>query len=84
MLTVLRAVACARSALPTEEGGDFDGWAVAEGVQMSTEENLSEIAAAFGIDRMNEHTYDSDNFPKVIFRDMAEDERCDHCGEVIE
>ena len=63
--------ACIVSVLPTGEGGAFDGWALAPGVRMATEENLDEIASAFGIDRGDERTFDSGEFPKVVFRDMA-------------
>lgn len=72
---------CIIDALPTGEGQQFDGWKLAAGVRMSTEDNLSEIAAAFQIDRMDEHTYDSSEFPKVIFADSAtEDDYCGSCG----
>lgn len=38
-----------------------------------------------GIDRENEHSFDSGDFPKVIFRDQCEDgERCGSCGAVLE
>lgn len=67
--------------LDTAEGGAFDGWALASGVRMSVEANLNEVAAAFGIDRMNERTFNSDEFPKVIFADSIEDgECCSACG----
>lgn len=75
---------CIVSALPTQRGGDFDGWALAPGVRMSTEANLDEIAQAFGIDRGDESSFDSGYFPKVIFRDMREGETCELCGEPIE
>lgn len=67
---------CIIDALPTGEGEAFDGWRDVSGT-MSTEENLSEIAQAFGIDRQDEHTYDSDDFPKVIF---ADDDLIADCG----
>ena len=71
-------------ALPTGEGEAFDGWALAPGADpMSTEDNLSEIASAFGIDRQDEHTFDTDYFPKVIFADQAEDSRCATCDEPL-
>lgn len=76
---------CIIAQLPTGPGGAFDGWALAEGVSMSTEANLAEIAAAFSIDRMDERSYDSDEFPKVIFAiQLEEDERCGACGEELE
>lgn len=66
--------------LPTGPSEDFDGWALAHGVMMTTEENLDEIAAAFGIDRHDEYSFDSDHFPKIIFRDAAEETQCGQCG----
>lgn len=69
---------CVIANLRTGPEEEFDGWALAEGVRMSVEENLAEIATAFGIDRMDERTYDSGEFPKVIFR--GEDEQCGICG----
>ena len=63
---------------------EFDGWELAEGVEMSAEENLNEIAAAFGIDRMDESTFDGDEFPKHVFRWQADgSEHCDTCGEPL-
>lgn len=72
--------------LPTGEGEAFDGWALAEGAApMQPEDELDEIAAAFGIDRMTETTFDSDNFPKVIFAYQIDalTERCGHCHELL-
>ena len=66
-------------ALPTGEGEAFDGWKLADGVRMSTEDNLSEIAVAFGIDRMDESSFDSDDFPKVVFLDQVSHES-DFCA----
>lgn len=55
-------------ALPTGPGQAYDGWALApDATVLSPEDNLDEIAAAFGINRSDEHTFDSDDFPKVIF-----------------
>lgn len=85
------------AALPTGDGGAYDGWALAPGVRMTAEDNLSEIAYAFQIDRQDEATFDSDEFPKVIFSDQAitqatedasEDEsvtvdRCSVCHEAL-
>lgn len=59
---------CIIAALPTAEGEAFDGWGLAAGVVMSAEANLDELAHAFGFIRGEEYTYDSDDFPKVIFR----------------
>lgn len=72
-------------ALPTGPGEAFDGWALAPGVHMTTEDNLSELAAAFGIDRTDEYSYDSGDFPKVIFASQVEsdDDTCVTCGEPL-
>jgi hypothetical protein len=79
---------CIVSVLPTGEGEAFDGWALAEGAApMSTEDNLTEIAVAFGIDRMTETSFDSDEFPKVIFRyhlDINGDVPTEVCGKCAE
>lgn len=40
---------------------------------LSAEEALDIIAADAGIDRENESSFDSDDFPKVVFRDQYED-----------
>lgn len=63
-------------------GPTYDGWALAPGAQPeSTEQQLDVIAAAFTIDRTDEHSFDSGDFPKVILADMVEDgERCGGCG----
>lgn len=66
----------------TAEGAPCDGWGLAPGgVPMSIEDNLDEIAHAFGIDRRDEHTYDSADFPKVVLSSMVEEsEWCAGCG----
>jgi len=71
--------ACTLAGLPTGEGETFDGWHDATEDQ-SVEDNLTELAAAFGIDREDECTFDSDEFPKVIFSSDSEDETCGACG----
>lgn len=45
---------------------------------------LDGAAKILGIDHCNEHTFDSDDFPKVVFSSMVEDvEYCAEChGEV--
>lgn len=51
-------------ALPTGPGQPYDGWALAEGaVILSPEDNLDEIAWAFGVDRSDETSYESKDFP---------------------
>lgn len=62
----------------------YDGWKLVEPVTMPTEDSLNEIAAAFQIDRYDESSFDSDEFPKVIFRDQAEGFYCGACGEPLE
>lgn len=46
---------------------DYEGWGLAPGVDMDIEKNLDEIAAAFSINRGDEASFDSDEFPKVVF-----------------
>jgi len=75
---------CIIEVLPTGEGEAFDGWQLGAGVQMSTEDNLTEIAHAFQISRTAEHTFDSSEFPKVIFDSMIGDtEECACCGREL-
>lgn len=51
---------------------------------MRTEDALDQIAGANGIDRQDERTFDSGDFPKVIFEsDVEGDERCAECGEIL-
>lgn len=73
---------CIIDVLPTGEGEAFDGWALAAGATMPAEQNLAELAEAFGIDRSDERSYDSGDFPKVVFVDQVED--CEHCGSCHE
>jgi hypothetical protein len=42
-----------------------------------TETALDHAATALKIDRTDEHSFDSDTFPKVVFRDMLSE--CDVC-----
>ena len=49
---------CIIDQLPTGPGQMYDGWALAPGVRMHPEDNLTEIAYAFGIDRGDETTFD--------------------------
>lgn len=75
---------CVVTQLPTGPGQAYDGWALAAGAApMTVEDNLTEIAEAFGIDRFDERTYDSGEFPKVIFADSVEGDRCGGCGEFL-
>jgi hypothetical protein len=76
--------ACITEMLPVGEGEAYDGWRLASGVRMTTEGNLDEIAYAFGIDRMDESSYDSSEFPKVIFASQIEDdEYCGRCHNLL-
>lgn len=50
---------------------------------MATEDALEQIANANAIDRMDEHSYDSGDFPKVIFASMVEGDTCDVCGREL-
>jgi len=73
---------CILGQLPTGPGETFDGWA--DCTDMAPEDNLSELAAAFGIDRMDEYTFDSGDFPKVVFASQVEaDEFCGDCGREL-
>jgi hypothetical protein len=58
---------CVITALPTGPGARFDGWKDMSVPPMSAEANLTELAVAFGIDRTNEDSFDSSEFPKVVF-----------------
>lgn len=46
---------------------------------------LDELAVKAGIDRYEERSFDSGDFPKVIFDSQVEDtdERCEDCGEPL-
>ncbi len=45
------------------------------------EDRLNACASARGIDRMDERTFDSDEFPKMVFAsDVDDNERCSVCG----
>lgn len=74
--------ACTLSALPTGPGEAFDGWHDAT-ESLSAEDNLTELAAAFGINREDESSYDSGDFPKVIFSSDSESDECGGCGEIL-
>jgi hypothetical protein len=76
---------CIIDQLPTGEGEEYDGWALAKGARMSVEDNLNEIATAFQIDRQDERSFDSAYFPKVIFSSQIEDaEYCANCGNWLD
>lgn len=51
----------------------------------SAESALDILAQEIGVDRYNEETFDSDDFPKVVFRDQMEDgDVCGSCGERLD
>lgn len=62
---------------------DYEGWDLAAGITMTVENNLDEIAAAFSINRGDEVTFDSDEFPKVVFSDQLDSDTCGKCGDAI-
>lgn len=48
------------------------------------EATLDDAAQRLGIDRYDERTFDSDDFPKVIFAiGVAADETCDRCARPL-
>lgn len=61
-----------------------DGLAAPAAKDMDPEEALDQIAGANGIDREDEYSFDSDEFPKVVFRDMDPDgEFMDETGNYV-
>ena len=45
---------------------------------------VEDTAKEFGIDTENEHTFDSDDFPKVVFAaDIEEAEYCCRCHGIL-
>jgi hypothetical protein len=49
-----------------------------------TECVLDQVAQERGIDRMDERSFDSDHFPKVVFgKSVDEPEQCGGCGVEI-
>lgn len=72
-------------AMPLGEGEAFDGWGLGEGINIPVEDNLADLARSFGIDREDETSYDSSEFPKVIFAsqiDSEEDRMLDSTGNL--
>lgn len=49
----------------------------------TTEWALDSLALDRGIDRYDERTFDSGDFPKVVFASDLEGELCGMCGEAI-
>jgi len=52
-----------------------------EGTWFDIEGFLRRCALTLDIDLHDERTYDSGDFPKVVFADQAEDEHCGRCHE---
>lgn len=51
---------------------------------LTTESILDVVAEKLGIDRMDEHSFDSGDFPKVIFSSQVEGyEYCCNCHELL-
>lgn len=52
---------------------------------MDPEAALDQHAAANAIDREDEYSFDSDDFPKVVFSSQVEsdDETCSYCDEPL-
>ena len=50
---------------------------------MFTEDVLDQCAGALAVDRWDETSYDSDEFPKVVFADWVDEEVCGRCGETF-
>jgi hypothetical protein len=51
----------------------YDGWALARGIVMDAEDDLSEISAAFGINRSDESAFGSGDFPEVVLASCVPD-----------
>src|SRR5215217_3593611 len=50
--------------------------------ELSTEEVLKEAAGQEGIDYSDPYSYDTDNFPKVVFSSDANDADWEHCANM--
>ena len=60
------------------------GWVQPTTVYLGHEHNLDVLAQGLSIDRYNEWTFDSGDFPKVIFADQLEtNETCGQCHESL-
>lgn len=68
---------------PDHMRNGFAGFATRDG--MDAEAVLDAAALASGIDRKDEGSFDSGDFPKVVFASMVEssDERCGQCHEPL-
>jgi hypothetical protein len=69
---------CIVGLLTTNPGNTGHGTVPAD---HDTEVHLNLLARIAGIDRADEHSFDSNDFPKVVFRDQLEgSEHCGSCG----
>jgi len=59
-----------------------DGVNAVQAQWMSTEDILERVAERRGIDYSDPYSYDSDDFPKVVLADQANDADFDHCGNM--
>lgn len=50
---------------------------------VTTESDLNRAANLLELERMDEHTFDSDQFPKVIFADSECGEHCGNCHKPL-
>lgn len=55
----------------------------AQPVGFDAEVYLHRAAESIGIDRMDESSFDSGDFPKVIFADQDDDDYCGRCGDKL-
>lgn len=56
-----------------------------EGADGEVERWLDSLAKMNGVDRQDEHSFDSGDFPKVVFADQIEDgETCHGCGDELQ
>lgn len=56
------------------EVGIREGWLTPAARDMAPEDVLDQAQHSFGIDRVDEYSFDSDEFPKVIFASQIEDD----------
>jgi hypothetical protein len=61
----------------------IDGEAAVQDFAGSVESKLDYIATMFGIDRDEESSFDSGDFPKVILKFTGEENICGACGEAL-
>lgn len=65
-------------------GYTYDADTYCDGCTVDMLGPLDELAESLGIDPEDERSYDSSDFPKVIFADSVEDdEHCGRCHELL-